>query len=188
MTPAFGLPLATGETTHVDGYTRYKHVMIKMRDGVKLSADVFLPFATSQEGRTAPVLASLGPYGKDIHSSGFGLPKTDIYANMYKHIHPQGPDSVFELMDPIIWVSPFQSYIAQCMITLTLTQSKDYGYALVRVDARGVGKSEGKLDPFGLERSREIGHDSEGQGMSTKGWVKWCSETDSRLLRSLRHD
>jgi len=44
------------------------------------------------------------------------------------------------------------------------TQSKEYGYSIVRVDTRGIGKSEGKLDPFGLERCQEIQDDAEGQG------------------------
>jgi len=104
MALSFELPQATPGSTDVDGYTRFKDVYIPMRDGIKLCADVFLPFATTKEGIKAPVLASLGPYGKDIHSSKFGLPKADIYSNMYKNIQPQGPDSVFETADPIIWV------------------------------------------------------------------------------------
>lgn len=45
-----------------------------------------------------------------------------------------------------------------------IKQTKDFGYALLRVDARGIGGSQGKLDPFGLERSLVIQDDAEGQG------------------------
>ena len=92
-------------TSDVEGYTRIKNIYVSMRDGVELCADVFLPFSASKDGLKAPVLCSLGPYSKDIHASEFGLPKTDIYANMYKSIKPLGPDACFELTDPMLWVS-----------------------------------------------------------------------------------
>ncbi|KAI8720095.1 PepX-C domain-containing protein [Fusarium sp. LHS14.1] len=132
--------------TDVEGYTRIKNLIIPMRDGIELCADLFLPFPASKHGKRAPVLCSLGPYGKDTHASGFGLPQTPIYAEMYKHIKPLGPDACFELCDPLIW-------------------TKDFGYALLRVDARGIGGSQGKLDPFGLERSLLIQDDAEGQDL-----------------------
>lgn len=99
------LPRYQTSTADVEGYTRIKHVYIAMRDGIELCADVFLPFSASKNGVKVPVICSMGPYGKDIHASVFGLPKTEIYANMYKSIKPLGPDACFELMDPIIWVS-----------------------------------------------------------------------------------
>jgi predicted acyl esterase len=46
-------------------------------------------------------------------------------------------------------------------------QCKEYGYALLRVDSRGIGGSQGKLDPFGLERSLDTQADAEGQGISS---------------------
>ncbi|KAI5926503.1 Alpha/Beta hydrolase protein [Camillea tinctor] len=130
----------------VDGYSRTKHVYIPMRDGTKLCADLFLPFSASKQGGRVPVICSLGPYGKDVHASTFGLPRTPIYAEMYKHIKPLGPDACFELCDPLVW-------------------TKEYGYALLRVDSRGIGGSEGKLDPFGLGRSLLIQDDAEGQDL-----------------------
>ncbi|CAJ0546534.1 Ff.00g011610.m01.CDS01 [Fusarium sp. VM40] len=136
-------------SSDVEGYTRIKHEFIPMRDDVKLCADLFLPFSASKNGEKVPVLCSLGPYGKDIHASTFGLPKTPIYAEMYKSISPLGPDACFELCEPLIWC-------------------KDYGYALLRVDVRGIGGSEGKLDPFGMERSEIIQDDAEGQ-------VEWAA-------------
>ncbi|RAK76708.1 CocE/NonD family hydrolase [Aspergillus fijiensis CBS 313.89] len=142
-------------TSDVEGYTRSKHTYIPMRDGVELCANLFLPFAASKEGKQAPVICSMGPYGKDIHASTFGLPKTPIYAEMYKHIKPLGPDAAFELCEPTIWC-------------------REYGYALLRVDVRGVGGSQGKLDPFGLERSEKIQADAEGQDLYDV--VEWAAD------------
>ncbi|PLB45060.1 alpha/beta-hydrolase [Aspergillus steynii IBT 23096] len=103
---------------------------------------------------------TMGPYGKDIHASTFGLPQTPVYAEMYKHITPLGPDVAFELCEPTIWC-------------------REYGYALLRVDARGIGGSQGRLDPFGLERSIAIRADAEGQDLydvtEWAGVQPWCS-------------
>ncbi|PYH72186.1 alpha/beta-hydrolase [Aspergillus vadensis CBS 113365] len=132
--------------TDVDGYTRIKNIYIPMRDGIELCADVFLPLTASKNGEKVPVICSMGPYGKDNHASTFGLPQSPIYAEMYKHIKPLGPDACFELCDPSIWC-------------------KEYCYALLRVDSRGIGGSQGKLDPFGLERSVQIQADAEGQDL-----------------------
>jgi predicted acyl esterase len=92
-------------TADAEGYTRTKHLYIPMRDGIELCANLFLPFSASKEGKKVPVICSLGPYGKDIHAATFGLPRTPIYAEMYKSIKPLGPDAAFELCDPAIWVS-----------------------------------------------------------------------------------
>ncbi|KAF5646513.1 acyl esterase [Fusarium tjaetaba] len=141
-------------SSDVEGYTRIKHDIIPMRDGVRLCADVFLPFSASKNGKKVPVICSLGPYGKDVHASSFGLPQTHIYAEMYKHIKPLGPDACFELCEPLVWC-------------------QEYGYALLRVDERGIGNSEGRLDPFGLERSFEIQADAEGQDLYDV--VEWAA-------------
>ncbi|KAJ6020293.1 alpha/beta-hydrolase [Penicillium canescens] len=147
-------------TVDVAGYTRIKHIYIPMRDGIKLCADLILPFSASKDGQKVPVICSMGPYGKDIHASTFGLPKTPIYAEIYKHISPLGPDAVFELCEPTIWC-------------------RDYGYALLRVDTRGIGGSEGRLDPFGLERSVILDADAEGQDLyditEWAGTQPWCT-------------
>ncbi|KAF5980770.1 acyl esterase [Fusarium coicis] len=124
------------------GYTRIKHEFSPMRDGVKLCADVFLPFSAPKDGQKVPVICSLGPYRKDVHVSSFGLPQIPIYAEMYKDIKPLGPDACFELCEPLLWD----------------------GYAILRVDERSIGNSEGWLDPFGLGRSFKIKADAEGQG------------------------
>ncbi|KAM6506701.1 hypothetical protein FSOLCH5_013676 [Fusarium solani] len=154
------LPKYTTSTTVVEGYTRIKNVYIKLRDGVELCADIFLPLSASEQGSKVPVIVNVGPYGKDIPVLEFGLPKTDMYVNMYKLIKPLGPDASFELLDPILW-------------------TKQYGYALVRVDSRGIGGSQGRLDPFGMERSIQLKADAEGQDLydviEWAGVQPWCS-------------
>ncbi|KAG9500600.1 hypothetical protein J7337_009082 [Fusarium musae] len=141
-------------SSDIGDYTRIKHELIPMRDGVKLCADVFLPFSASKDGQKVPVICSLGPYGKEVHASSFGLPQTPIYAEMYKHIKPLGPDACFELCEPLLWC-------------------QEYGYAILRVDERGIGNSEGRLDPFGLGRSFEIQADAEGQDLYDV--VEWAA-------------
>ncbi len=99
------LPKYTEKTTDVEGYTRIKNVYVRLRDGIELCADIFLPFSASKEGKKVPAVLNLGPYGKDIPVMEFGLPRTDMYVNMYKRIKPLGPDACFELLDPLLWVS-----------------------------------------------------------------------------------
>ncbi len=101
-----------------------KDVAVPMRDGAILRANVFRPQA---EGRF-PVLATFGPYGKDVHLSQFMPPAWEriqqhhpeiLAASSCKHL-------VFETPDPEVWVP--------------------HGYVIVKVDSRGAGKSPGKLD------------------------------------------
>lgn len=102
--PSFpDLPLRKPESKAQDGYVRLKDVYIPTRDGSVLCANVYLPTVDDQSTKF-PSLLSLGPYGKDVHFSDFGKPKTDMYANMAKAI-PLGPDACFETPDPIVWVS-----------------------------------------------------------------------------------
>lgn len=163
-----------------EGYTRIKNVYLPMRDGVELCADVFLPFSASKHGSKVPVICSLGPYGKDVPVLEFGLPATSIYVDMCDRIKPLGPDACFELADPILWVSKvlaWPAYIPDHIPNLVISreisallkwlQAKEYGYALLRVDSRGVGGSQGRLDPWSMERSLKVQGDAEGQGKQT---------------------
>lgn len=101
-----------------------KDVGITMRDDAVLRANVFRPAATGRY----PVLMTLGPYGKDVHLSQF-MP--DAWEAL-KRRHPEILKAssckhlVFETPDPECWVPD--------------------GYAVVKVDSRGAGKSPGMLD------------------------------------------
>lgn len=99
------LPRRQTVSEDVDGlYTKIKDVYVTMRDGVELCLNIYLPFAASKDGEKVPVIASMGPYGKDIPVLEFGAPKTDIYIRMLRNVSPIGPDACFELADPMIWV------------------------------------------------------------------------------------
>ncbi len=109
-------------------------VPIAMDDGLALRADVFRPPA---EGR-APVILSYGPYGK-------GLAFQDGYPSAWQRMvagHPdvaRGSSNLYqswEVVDPEKWVP--------------------HGYACVRVDSRGAGRSPGFIDPFSPRETRDL--------------------------------
>ncbi|MBI3128083.1 MAG: CocE/NonD family hydrolase [Candidatus Tectomicrobia bacterium] len=111
-------------------------VPIEMDDGVVLRADVFRPV----QGGTYPPILSYGPYAKWLHTE-------DGYPQQWKTMVERFPDTAagstnkyqtWEVVDPEKWVPD--------------------GYAVVRVDARGVGRSEGFLDPWSAREARDL-HD-----------------------------
>jgi predicted acyl esterase len=108
-------------------------VPIEMDDGVVLRADVFRP----ADGRH-PVLLSYGPYAK-------GLAFQEGYPNQWERMVSEHPDVAagssnryqnWEVVDPEKWVPD--------------------GYACVRVDSRGAGRSPGRLDPFSLRERSDL--------------------------------
>jgi predicted acyl esterase len=107
-----------------------------MDDGIVLRADVFLPV---NAGRY-PVILSYGPYGKGF---AFQESNTPAWERLVK-AHPevlQGSSNLYqawELIDPEKWVPD--------------------GYAVVRVDSRGAGRSPGFIDPWS-PRERQDLHD-----------------------------
>ena len=104
---------------------------IEMDDGVVLRADVFLP---EKDGRYPAIIAS-GPYGKGLPFQQGYKGSWDRMVAAYPEIE-QGSTCSFqswEFVDPEKWVPD--------------------GYACVRVDGRGSGRSPGKID---LLSEREI--------------------------------
>jgi predicted acyl esterase len=121
-------------------------VPIKMDDGIILRADVFRPI---EEGQY-PVIMTLGPYAK-------GLPFQTGYAGMWKTIEAGYPDVLrgstnkyqnWETCDPEKWVPD--------------------GYACVRVDSRGAGRSPGYLDVYSPRENLDYYHCIEWAG--TQPW------------------
>jgi predicted acyl esterase len=109
---------------------------IAMDDGVVLRADVFRPVA---EGRY-PVILSYGPYAK-------GLAFQEGYKSAWLRLTQAFPDFAegssnkyqnWELVDPEKWVPD--------------------GYAIVRVDSRGAGRSPGHLDVWSPREAKDL-HD-----------------------------
>lgn len=102
-----------------------RDVPIEMDDGIVLRADVFRP----EPEVPVPVIITMGPYGK-------GVRMQDGYAAQWEWMQDRHPDLLegstqsyltWETVDPEIWVP--------------------WGYAVIRVDSRGAGRSPGFLDP-----------------------------------------
>ena len=117
-----------------DGMLIERDVSIAMDDGLVLRADVYRP---PDEGRY-PVIVSHGPYAKGL---AFQEGYRDQWENMVAG-HPEiaaGSTNKYqnwEVVDPEKWVPE--------------------GYACVRVDSRGAGRSPGYLDPFSERETRDL--------------------------------
>jgi predicted acyl esterase len=111
-------------------------VPIEMDDGLVLRADVFRPV---EDGRY-PVILSYGPYAKGLHFE-------DGYPDQWRIMCEQHPDvpagstnayQAWEVVDPEKWVP--------------------HGYACVRVDSRGAGRSPGFIQHFSPRETQDF-HD-----------------------------
>ena len=109
-------------------------VPIEMDDGIVLRADVFRPDGDGHH----PVILSYGPYAK-------GLAFQEGYPNQWERMVSRHPDveagssnrhQNWEVVDPEKWVPD--------------------GYACVRVDSRGAGRSQGRLDPFSPRETDDL--------------------------------
>ena len=128
---------ATGTADPVeirDGVLFEKNVAIPTDDGGLMMSNVFRP---GKEGRY-PVLMSFSIYGKDIHTRDFN---PEVWEEMVAHIPGLCERSSceyhsWETPDPEVWVPE--------------------GYVVVRIDARGSGKSPGKIDPFTPREIRDL--------------------------------
>jgi uncharacterized protein len=109
-------------------------VPIPMDDGIVLRADVFSP---PGDGRH-PVILSYGPYAK-------GLAFQDGYPSAWNRMAETHPDVTagstnryqnWEVVDPEKWVPD--------------------GFACVRVDSRGAGRSPGFLEPWSPRETQDL--------------------------------
>lgn len=117
-----------------DGMRIDRDVPIPMDDGLVLRADVY---RTIGEGRS-PVILSYGPYAK-------GLAFQEGYKDQWERMARNHPDvtagstnkhQAWEVVDPEKWVP--------------------HGYACVRVDSRGAGRSPGYIDHFSPRETRDL--------------------------------
>jgi predicted acyl esterase len=120
---------------------------VRMDDRVVLRADVYRPDTTA----LVPVIMTSGPYGK-------GVRYQEHYKLMWDWLIEQHPDLLpgstrsyltWETVDPEIWVP--------------------WGYAVVRVDSRGAGRSPGYLDIFSPRETLDYYHAIEWAG--TRPWA-----------------
>ncbi len=109
-------------------------VPIEMDDGIILRADVYRPIDVGRY----PVIMTYGPYGKYLHFE-------DLYAEQYVRMftdHPDVPSGStnkyqnWEVVDPEKWVPD--------------------GYAVVRVDSRGAGRSPGIIDIWSAREAKDF--------------------------------
>ncbi len=117
-----------------DGMRIAWDVPVEMDDGTVLRADVFRPIADGGH----PVILSYGPYAK-------GLAFQEGYPDQWKRMVEAHPDvaagssnryQAWEVVDPEKWVAD--------------------GYACVRVDSRGAGRSPGFIDPFSPRETQDL--------------------------------
>ena len=117
-----------------DGMRIEWDVPVAMDDGLVLRADVFRPIA---DGRH-PVILTYGPYAK-------GLAFQDGYPSAWQRMVAEHPDvphgssnkyQSWEVVDPEKWVPD--------------------GYACVRVDSRGAGRSPGYIDHFSPRETKDF--------------------------------
>ncbi len=123
-------------------------VEIVMDDGVVLRADVYRP----PGGGRYPALMNLGPYAK-------GYAFQDYAPIQWQQLTTEHPEvlaettSLFaqwETVDPEKWVP--------------------HGYAVVRIDARGTGRSPGMMDPWSARERRDYYTCIEWAALQ-----KWCT-------------
>src|SRR3954463_2741905 len=119
---------------------------ITIDDGVVLRADVFRPTGAGKH----PVILSYGPYAK-------GLSFQEGYKGNWARLTKAAPEVLegssnkyqnWELVDPEKWVPD--------------------GYACVRVDSRGAGRSPGFLDVWSPRETQDLYHCIEWAG--TQPW------------------
>ena len=109
-------------------------VPITMDDGLVLRSDIYRP----DDDSTYPVILSYGPYAK-------GLAFQEGYPSAWDRMVAEHPDVAagstnkyqnWEVVDPEKWVLD--------------------GYAIVRVDSRGCGRSPGFIDHFSPRETRDF--------------------------------
>jgi uncharacterized protein len=120
-----------------------RDVAIVMDDGLELRADIYRPDTTEP----VPVIMTMGPYGK-------GVRYQDHYKHSWDFLTAAHPDLLagsnhewltWETVDPEIWVP--------------------WGYAVVRVDSRGAGRSPGYLDILSPRETQDYYHAIEWAGV-----------------------
>jgi len=122
----------TSETR--DGMRIDWDVPIRADDGLVLRADVYRPLDAGKH----PVILTYGPYGKLLHFE-------DLYTDQWRRMVAEHPDvpagstnkyQNWEVVDPEKWVPD--------------------GYACVRVDSRGAGRSPGRLDIWSAREAKDL--------------------------------
>ena len=107
---------------------------VEMDDGVVLRVDVYRPDTKEK----VPIVMAGGPYGKGVKYQEHYKPLWDSLVKMHPDIleGSQHRWLTWETVDPEIWVP--------------------WGYACVRFDSRGAGRSPGYLDIFSPRETKDF--------------------------------
>ncbi|KAH9203739.1 Alpha/Beta hydrolase protein [Leptodontidium sp. 2 PMI_412] len=124
-----------------------RDVAVPLRDGVKIYVDVFRP-VDSDKGQKVPAILPWSPYGK----TGTGCQQYDNMApfRVGLSLDQTSGYEKFEGPDPAEW--------------------PQRGYAIVNVDARGAGESEGTVVFWGQQEAEDV--------YDTIDWISkqpWCN-------------
>ena len=113
-----------GSSTVADGMHITWDVPIEMSDGIVLRADLFRPI---EEGEY-PVILSMGPYGKGLQFQEGWPTAWELMIKYFPEVAEGSTNKYqsWEVVDPEKWVPK--------------------GYACLRIDSRGSGRSPGYLD------------------------------------------
>ncbi|MGP3534081.1 CocE/NonD family hydrolase [Microbacterium sp. RD1] len=131
------------KTVVEDGMRIIYNVSLAMADGAVQRADLYLPI---EDGRY-PVIASLGAYGKNHPFQD--PPYTELWNQLIEK-YPEvlasstGRHMSWEVPDPERWVQ--------------------FGYAVLRIDSRGAGWSEGFMNTHSHQESVDY-----------KEWIEWAA-------------
>lgn len=124
------------ERTEVrDGMRITWNAPVRMSDGVTLRADIYRPVDATAK---SPIIISHGVYAKGLsYQEGYPLQWEKMVAD-YPEILEGSTNKYqsWEVTDPERWVP--------------------HGYAVVRVDSRGAGWSEGVLDPMSPQETEDF--------------------------------
>ena len=142
-------------------------VAVPMPDGIVLRANVFRPDDTAAH----PVIITMSPYGKDHDFKVSSARQWAFLAGKYPSTlcaHSRCTHWVWETVDPEVWVPD--------------------GYAIVRVDARGSGRSPGVADHLSTRQASDYAEAiewaavqpwSNGKvgtlGISYYSWMSWLA-------------
>ncbi len=106
-----------------EGIIAERDVPITMRDGVRLSVNIFRP---ERPGKFPVIMAFVGPYGKDVGPHEYSFSRYEYFVELGLTVGSIriSEATPFEGPDPAFWVPR--------------------GYAVVHLDTRGFFKSEGE--------------------------------------------
>jgi hypothetical protein len=105
-----------------------RNIPVRMRDGVRIFADVYRPDGAAGTANL-PILLGWSPYGKHNTSGELRWPEADVAAGWIS------PYTAFEAPDPAYWCQ--------------------HGYAIVYPDPRGSWYSEGELRHGGIGEAQD---------------------------------